>query len=123
MAAHDPNEAGHNRRRESMTDVERRAVVVGAEWLDDKKPGWIDLINLPKLEMFDNCVLDQVFAVEGTGGDRGGFSWALDNFRDELGGDKFIDKGFGAHPELCAEWYRFINARRQGTGADAAPAE
>lgn len=96
-----------------MTDVERRAVVAGAEWLDDKKPGWIDLIDLPSLDMFDNCILDQVFDDESAGGDSTGFSWALDNFRDELEGDKFIGMGFGAHPDLCGEWHRYINARRQ----------
>lgn len=39
------------------------AVAKGAAWLDENKPGWIDMINIQKLEMSNclRCALGQIF--------------------------------------------------------------
>ena len=46
------------------------AVKLGAAWLDVRKPGWFDLVDLAVLNMddTDSCVAGQVFASEAERG-------------------------------------------------------
>src|SRR6267378_6692445 len=90
----------------TATIVER--VAVGAAWLDTEKPGWVDRIDLEKLDLVDPdyCILGQEY---------GSYFGAPLSLAGRL------DFGFAADSEsypspewdkLTSEWYRYITSHR-----------
>lgn len=108
----------------STESIEAR-VARGVALLDEKLPGWIERIDLDKLDLASgcNCILGQTWS---KGDDDGRFT-AFELQADALGlyGEDENDYGFNAggedyfedRPEydaLTAEWRRVILARRGG---------
>lgn len=110
-----------------MTDTIETRVARGAALLDEKLPGWVDRIDLDKLDIGNpcQCVLGQTWAGDvhpdsneylAHADDLFGHSW------DDDTGSNSVDirHGFNAFwredaAALAAEWRRVIEARRSGS--------
>lgn len=113
-----------------ITDDIVRRVEAGAAWLDENKPGWVDQIDLDRLDMYErpDCILGQLY---------GNFNNVAQYFGDEpteerpLSHDAAVSFGFfAANLERCEEeyailqsaWKRLITTRRRDTTpTDAVP--
>lgn len=113
---------------EVKSSIEERVaarVAVGADWLDERHPGWVDAIDIDTLDMASdcNCILGQQF---------GDYANAVDDYPGE--GDDFLttdettalgfyaggadsDTGRRDYPLLTAEWKRLILSRREAVTA------
>lgn len=102
-----------------MSTVAER-VAAGAAFLDEHEPGWVDLIDLGRLDLNHacNCVLGQAFADESEWANRcydSGYDYARARFHLLRGG---ADLGFDTaddyepYEPLAAEWKRVIAERR-----------
>lgn len=94
-------------------DIEER-VELGAAWLDENRPGWLDRIDLDTLsvEHCDLCILGQIY---------GDYCDAPDEAKYASIGDATPsrDRGFNAYSgrdeeyeALTVEWRRLIESRR-----------
>jgi hypothetical protein len=94
-----------------VTEVEDR-VARGATILDKKRPGWVDLIDLGKLDLASNrqCVLGQVFGSF----DLGSREVDVPNIDDYGFCDCPEHDGVGgvAKGETLRAWDRLVNSRR-----------
>lgn len=106
-----------------MNDTIEARVARGAALLDEKLPGWVDRINLDKLDLTCgcHCILGQTW--DGNG-DVGEEYWLHAERLFDDDSDLFVapaDHGFNAHDgegeeyaALAIEWRRLILARRAG---------
>lgn len=100
-----------------MDDTIEARVTRGAQLLDERLPGWVDRIDLDRLNLASscNCILGQKFGDYLDGID------ALFNCQNtdaiNHGFDAFEDEGADAeaaeYEALTAEWRRVILARRE----------
>lgn len=97
----------------SMSAAE--AVANGAQLLDEKRPGWYDLIDLDKLNVANDevCICGQLEKYEAKAMD----IWDL---VAKNGDQSMIDKGVyrvwdtpWTYAELTVEWKKAIQARRE----------
>lgn len=90
-----------------MTTLQTR-VRKGARLLDKESPGWIDKINLKKLNVdsMDNCILAQIY---------GGFVTGIDTLKLKYNAPS--DYGFDGHEadrqSLTSIWNDLILSRRE----------
>ncbi|TDB90878.1 hypothetical protein E1264_03365 [Actinomadura sp. KC216] len=91
-----------------MLDIEVR-VKDGAAFLDEKRPGWADEIDLETLDVADGdyCVLAQLYDDYNTGY----YVLGLDDVWDrrDLG---FSAIGYDEYPALTDAWHALITERR-----------
>lgn len=97
-----------------MSDSVETRVARGAQLLDERLPGWVERIDLDRLNVVNacNCVLGQQFETDGF---RYGFDIGLDKL---FAGDRrnaarhgfLVDRS--EWDELTAEWRRVIRGRR-----------
>lgn len=92
----------------------REYVQAGAEWLDEVRPAWPEMIDFGILKMWDGskCVAGQVFADKAVGDDDG-YCYLFNRY----GADFVVEHGFIGFddPKFTAElWRDQVEAR---TGA------
>lgn len=88
-------------------------IKAGAAFLDSEYPGWRDIVDWYKLDMFGNCILDQVYGDYGdavktlsdTPGAVGPDSW------QDLHGFNATDRGDGInrYHRLTEAWKKYVN--------------
>lgn len=105
-------------------------VARGAALLDQKEPGWVDLIDLDGLDVGSECrcILGQTWRDRGdswNGFDRH-LTVLFGNYSDsDIKQARAVEHGFDAHEvgadvefrDLTAEWTRVVLARRAGGAA------
>lgn len=99
------------------SNIFRKQIEAGAKLLDEKRPEWVDLIDLSDLDLGDtcNCVIGQVFF------EKTYISALMDLFgeEDELkANDLSHDYGFAtrslqgfSYETLTQEWIEYIEGR------------
>jgi hypothetical protein len=78
----------------------QKAVINGANYLDDRQPGWYTRINLDNLDLWESncCILGQLFMKEAIQCEyANGYEWAIDHFIEP---DPFA--GVKLHPKAKA---------------------
>lgn len=104
-------------------------VARGAALLDEKLPGWVERIDLDKLNLFDDerCVIGQLFTYDPTSESEAFEVGAFDlfglDYSFNANAPALIEHGFSDRSdvelaifaELTAEWKRVILARRATT--------
>lgn len=100
-------------------DVPTR-VARGVSLLDERKPGWVGLIDLSQFDISrtDSCILGQLYKDQGedSGFYNGLHALGLDMFDDagaDEGFDNYYDRKQDEFPELQKEWVRVITVLRQ----------
>jgi len=91
------------------------AAAGGALWLDENAPGWLDKIDLGTLDMWHNCILDQVYADRNPEGGSG-FVWATKNIRSLQG--MVLRLGFGGGKLLDQAWKKLVSGRREAAALE-----
>lgn len=97
----------------------REEVIRGAAFLDERRPGWRDQINLDTLDlgMCTTCVLGQL-----AGGNETDWATVLDSFSIEYGEDEH-EYGFNLYGEaeawsaLTEEWREYIRETRSAVAS------
>jgi hypothetical protein len=104
-----------------MATIAKR-VAAGAAFLDKHEPGWVERIDLDRLNLNHtcNCVLGQAFADKSEWSNRyydSGYDYARARFRLLRGGAGFgfdTADDYEPYEPLAAEWKRVITERRKG---------
>jgi hypothetical protein len=102
-----------------VTDDVATRVARGVALLDEHKPGWVGLIDLPGFDISrtDRCILGQVYYVDkgdpmhASGFGRGTEELAIIDVEAEFGFDNYNEGD--EFPELQKEWVRVIEVLRQ----------
>ena len=103
-----------------MSGIFTERVAKGAALLDEKRPGWVDRIDLDTLDIdnCEDCVLGQAFEAEVHDDENCGYTDGLEALGIPSGRPE-EDFGFDAHradqASLTAEWKRVITARREAS--------
>jgi hypothetical protein len=92
-------------------------VRAGAAWLDEHEPGWVDRINLDRLDLSSQCrcVLGQLDGDYLTSVIQRGLSEKYD-VGTPFGFSLCIDEPDSLWPTLTAAWRELIDARRATPG-------
>lgn len=100
----------------ALADEFMARVALGAELLDQRKPGWAAMVNLDRLAMesCDDCILGQVYGhyfdgraeLELSIGEPLGFSLRARQLRDHM----------SAYDALAALWRRQVRSRLAAAG-------
>lgn len=109
-----------------MRDDVATRVAKGAALLDERKPGWVGLIDLSTFDLSctDRCILGQLYRNDGP--DDGFWNGLkilgledenLDGGADE-GFDNYFDREIDLLPALQKEWVRVITILRQRREAE-----
>lgn len=96
-----------------------KRIELGAAWLDEVKPGWVDLVDLEKLYLGSctRCVLGQLFAENEK--DLNGFDMGhiilggWDSAVEEHGFDVPVIHQNDEYETLTSEWKSYISSRRE----------
>ena len=93
-------------------DIETQ-VARGAAWLDERKPGWENLVDIDKLVMSDsdNCIAGQVFRDEAAEHPDWHVTDGYDYVYDLMGGEELVSHAFVF--EGREQWIAQVEARRE----------